>query len=204
MSPTYVPTSLPGCTGKYYIRPRDVDCKCSFHDGEPNIDHPRHHPFILFMKTCQQHYQVPLITLQKSHQDSMIHSSWVIRHVIEMEDAGMSIHDPFIAYLVALAASIQLELTINDNPKVANAARRKYDKAHAYLQTTAKMWPNVRNIVSQGVVTFRFFLTIAAWSSRGHLGPPSQSPDYQPHPWRIRRGDTLQGDLRCERGAGGH
>lgn len=100
------------------------------------------------MKSRQQHDQVPLTTLQKSHKDSMIHSSWVIRHIIEMEEAGMSIYDPFIGYLVALAASIQLEHTIHDNPKVANAARRKYDRAHTYLQRVAKIWPNVGNIVS--------------------------------------------------------
>ena len=103
------------------------------------------------MKTRQQHDQVPLTTLQKSHQDSMIHSNWVIRHIIETEEAGITTHDPFIAYLVALAASIQLEHTINDNPKVASAARRKYDKAHGYLQKTAKIWPSVGNIVSSGM-----------------------------------------------------
>lgn len=78
----------------------------------------------------------------------MIHSNWVIRHIIELEDAGLAIYDPFVAYLVALAASIQLEHTINDNPKIASAAGRKYDKAHAYLQKTAKIWPSVGNIVS--------------------------------------------------------
>lgn len=81
----------------------------------------------------------------------MIHSSWVIRHIVEMEEARMNIYDPFMGYLVALAASILLEHTINENPRVANAARRKYDKAHAYLQRTAKIWPNVGNIVSHDV-----------------------------------------------------
>jgi hypothetical protein len=133
-------------------------------DDEPEIDHPRHHPFVLFMKTRQQHGQVPLTALQKSHQDSMIHSSWVIRHIIEMEDAGLSIYDPFIAHLVALAASIQLEHTINDNPKVAHAARRKYDKAHAYLQRMTKIWSNVGNIVSlrRGEATLESILTATA------------------------------------------
>ncbi|KAL2204251.1 hypothetical protein CC79DRAFT_1372259 [Sarocladium strictum] len=82
-----------------------------------------HHPFVLFMNTRHHHNQVPLTTLQNAHHNSIIHSSWVIRHIIEMEGAGMSIYDPFIGYLVALAASIQLEHTLNNDPKVANAAR---------------------------------------------------------------------------------
>ncbi|KAK5045937.1 hypothetical protein LTR84_008723 [Exophiala bonariae] len=128
--------------------PPNVACKQDFHDKKPNTDHPRHHPFILFMKTRQQHGQVPLTTLQKSHQESMIHSSWVIRHIVEMEEGGMSIYDPFIGYLVALAASIQLEQTFNDNPRVANAARRKYEKAHVYLHKLADIWRNAANILS--------------------------------------------------------
>lgn len=113
------------------------------------FEHNRCHPFVLFMRTRRQHDQIPLTTLQKSHQNSVIHSSWVIRHVTEMEGANISLYDPFIGYLVALAASIQLEHTISDNLKVANSAHRKYDKAHAYLQRMAKTWLNVGNIVSQ-------------------------------------------------------
>jgi hypothetical protein len=100
------------------------------------------------MNTRHHHNQVPLTTLQNAHHNSIIHSSWVIRHIIEMEGAGLSIYDPFIGYLVALAASIQLEHTLNNNPKVANAARRKYEKAHAFLQRMAKIWPSVRNSLS--------------------------------------------------------
>lgn len=103
------------------------------------------------MKTRQQQDQVPLTTLQKSHNDSMIHSNWVIRHMIEMEEAGIGIHDPFLSYFIALAASIQLENTISDKPELANAARLKYDKARIYLRRTAKIWPNVGSIVSYGI-----------------------------------------------------
>jgi len=103
----------------------------------------------------------------------MIHSSWVIRHIIEMEEVGMSIYDPFLGYLVALAASIQLEHTISDNPKVANAARRKYDKALAYLQRTTKIWPNVGNIVSYCLATVSSFLIVTATRPRGYLDPYS-------------------------------
>ena len=169
-----------GCFTKYYTPPHDASCKCVFCDGEARIDHDRYHPFVLFMKTRRQDDQIPLTTLQKSHQDSMIHSSWVIRHIIEMEGANITLYDPFIGYLVALAASIQLEHTISDNPKVANAAYRKYDRGHAYLQRMAKIWLNVGNIVSHGNPTITPVLTTAAECTRQNLGPSPPSEHDQP------------------------
>ncbi len=77
----------------------------------------------------------------------MIHSSWVIRHVIEMEEAGVTLQDPFVGYLAAIAASIQLEHTINKNVKMANVAWRKYERARDYVERLSKKWPNMRNTV---------------------------------------------------------
>ena len=193
-----------GSFSRYYTPPHDASCKCVASDGEARIDHDRYHPFVLFMKTRRQHDQIPLMTLQKSHQEAMIHSSWVIRHVIEAEGANISLYDPFISYLVALAASIQLEHTISENPKVANAAHRKYDKARAYLQRMAKIWPNVGNIVSHSNSTITTMLTVVAERPRQNLGqyPPSQ--DYQPRGRGVRWGNSIQRALRHERGTERH
>ncbi|EXJ88753.1 hypothetical protein A1O3_01817 [Capronia epimyces CBS 606.96] len=107
-----------------------------------------HHPFIIFMKTRQHHAQVPLTYLQKSYQDSLIHSDWVIRHIVEMQEAGIPLHDPFVGHVVAIAASIQLEHTINRHVKIAKVARRKFERARDFVESMSDKWPNMRDTLN--------------------------------------------------------
>lgn len=77
----------------------------------------------------------------------MIHSQWVLRHMSEMEESGQSLQDPFVGYLVAIAATIQLEFTISKHPKVAAKAVRNVEKARVFLQKMSREWPNMLNTV---------------------------------------------------------
>jgi len=59
-----------------------------------------------------KHY-ILVTFLQKSYEWSMIHANWVFRLLSEMDEAGFALHDPFISYLVAIAALIHLEHTLS-------------------------------------------------------------------------------------------
>ncbi|KAH8884069.1 hypothetical protein GQ53DRAFT_846430 [Thozetella sp. PMI_491] len=101
------------------------------------------HPFILFMRTRQLHGQVPLTLLQKSQENAMIHSQWVIRHISEASQAGQGLYDPIIGQMVAIAATIQLEHTVSEQETMAASAKQNFETARAFLRKMSQDWPNM-------------------------------------------------------------
>ncbi|PBP16908.1 hypothetical protein BUE80_DR012383 [Diplocarpon rosae] len=102
-----------------------------------------HHPFIMFIKLQHVIRKVPPSFLQKSYKSSLIHSRWIIRFLNEMDEAGMMLHDPFIGYLTAIAATIQLEHTLSKHSDVAAAARLSFASAVRYLKKLSKYWTSI-------------------------------------------------------------
>ncbi|KAK2594973.1 hypothetical protein QQS21_007331 [Conoideocrella luteorostrata] len=108
-----------------------------------------HHPFIIFIKARNTGDGVPLTCLQKSYRIAVIHSTWVLRLISEMEGAGVAIHDPFIGYQVAIAATIQLELTVGSKRlKVAQIARQRFRDACSFISRLSAEWPSMCNMIS--------------------------------------------------------
>ncbi len=99
-----------------------------------------HHPFVMFIKLQHVIRNVPPSFLQKSYKSSLIHSRWIIRFLDEMDEAGMMLYDPFIGYLTAVAATIQLEHTLSKHSDVAAAARLSFRSATKYLKKLSRYW----------------------------------------------------------------
>ncbi|KAM0716422.1 hypothetical protein Q7P37_007867 [Cladosporium fusiforme] len=106
------------------------------------------HPFLIFIKMRHLQDQVPFTFLQECYRYSKVFADWTHRTVGEMEDAGLNLHEPFVGFLVAIAASIHLEHTLNANPTVAAAARSKFRRCMVFVQRLAQEWPNLRQTVS--------------------------------------------------------
>ncbi|KAK0103520.1 hypothetical protein ONS95_005541 [Cadophora gregata] len=106
-----------------------------------------HHPFIMFIKLQHVIRKVPPSFLQKSYKSSLIHSRWIIRFLDEMDEAGMMLHDPFIGYLTAIAATIQLEHTLSKHADVAAAATLSFRSAIRYLKKLSKYWNSITELL---------------------------------------------------------
>ncbi|CZR52279.1 uncharacterized protein PAC_02156 [Phialocephala subalpina] len=109
-----------------------------------------HHPFIMFIKLKHVIRKVPPSFLQKSYKSSLIHSRWIIRFLDEMDEAGMMLYDPFIGYLTAIAATIQLEHTLSKHADVAAAARLSFRNAIRFLRKLSQYWDSIHELL--GVV----------------------------------------------------
>jgi hypothetical protein len=107
----------------------------------------RHHPFIMFIKMQPLIRKVPPSFLQKSYKSSLIHSRWIIRLIDEMDQAGLMLYDPFIGYLIAIAATIQLEHTVSKHSDVSAAATLSFKGALRYLRKLCKYWKSIENLV---------------------------------------------------------
>lgn len=108
----------------------------------------RQHPFVIFVKARDIQDTVPMTYIQRSYHNVVIHSSWVLRLIWEMETAGMPLIDPFIGYFAAIAATIQLELTIGKNESAAQQAKQRFKQACRFIKGLSQKWPNMLNIVS--------------------------------------------------------
>lgn len=72
----------------------------------------------------------------------------MIRLIEEMEDASLMLYDPFIGYLVAVAATIQLEHTVSKHSEVAATAKLSFKGAIRYLRKLSKYWKSTETLVS--------------------------------------------------------
>lgn len=107
----------------------------------------------MFIKLQHVIRKVPPSFLQKSYKSSLIHSRWIIRFLNEMDEAGMMLHDPFIGYLVAIAATIQLEHTLSKHSDVAAAARLSFASAIRYLKKLSRYWTSIQGLVCSTLPT---------------------------------------------------
>ncbi|KAF3011191.1 hypothetical protein E8E13_011590 [Curvularia kusanoi] len=101
------------------------------------------HPFIIFIKARQNKSRIPLTFLQKAHKDSLIYASWVAKSLSDMENTDLDVLDPFLAFLVGIAASIHLEHSLSTNNSIASSATQKLETCRTYLVSVARIWPKV-------------------------------------------------------------
>lgn len=64
-----------------------------------------------------------------------------------MDEAGMMLYDPFIGFLAAIAATIQLEHTLSKHSDIAAAARLSFRNAIKFMRKLAKYWNNIQELV---------------------------------------------------------
>lgn len=106
-----------------------------------------HHPFITMTKLRQMEGNIPSTFLQKSYESSLIHSRWIARFVREMAEVDWELRDPFIGYLCAIAATIQLEHTVRSNQQVALQAKDDFRILVDFVTKASMHWPNMRVLV---------------------------------------------------------
>lgn len=62
----------------------------------------------------------------------------------DMQSAELDVLDPFLAYLVGIAASIHLEHSLGSNASIAASAKQKLTTCMSYLIRVSHIWPRVR------------------------------------------------------------
>jgi hypothetical protein len=102
-----------------------------------------HHPFVITSKLRQYGQNIPSTFLQKSFESSVIHSRWIARFVREMDEVDFKLYDPFIGYLCAIAATIQLEHSQSKKQQVARLAKNDYETLVAFVTGLSAYWGNM-------------------------------------------------------------
>lgn len=107
----------------------------------------RNHPFIIFVNT--QHLQgcVPWSFLQSSYKISTVNSDWIVMLITDMQRSNLYLHDPFVGYLVVIAATIQLDKSLHHNNEIAGPAMQKFEKCRDYVKFLSTYWPSMKNAV---------------------------------------------------------
>ncbi|RMZ39678.1 fungal specific transcription factor [Aspergillus flavus] len=108
-----------------------------------------HHPFVNMVKLRHIDGNIPATFLQKSYESSLIHSRWIARFIREMDEVDIRLYDPFIGYLCAIAATIQLENTSSKNPHIAQLGNSDFRTLVDYMTELSTHWENMGVLVNR-------------------------------------------------------
>lgn len=114
----------------------------------PDVD--RNHPFVVYTSTRHLKGQVPRSYLQNSYKICTINAHWIVSLLKDMERSRISLYDPFLGYLVTIAATIHLDKSLRKDDERARSARRQdFQLCRDFIQQMALMWPSMVNVVSK-------------------------------------------------------
>ncbi|GIZ47226.1 hypothetical protein CKM354_001032300 [Cercospora kikuchii] len=105
------------------------------------------HPFVIFMQARHLQTRLPLTFLQQSYHTARLYADWIFRLVVEMQEAGLQLYEPFTGYLVAIGASIHLEHASNEVATSGISSKEKFDQCLGFVDRLADMWPNMEKLV---------------------------------------------------------
>ncbi|WPB06517.1 uncharacterized protein RHO25_011174 [Cercospora beticola] len=105
------------------------------------------HEFVIFMQARHVQTRLPLTFLQQSYHTARLYADWIFRLVMEMQEAGLQLYEPFTGYLVAIGASIHLEHASNESTTTTISSKEKFDKCLGFVERLAEMWPNMEKLV---------------------------------------------------------
>ncbi|KAK1145112.1 hypothetical protein N8T08_004545 [Aspergillus melleus] len=108
-----------------------------------------HHPFVIMIKLRHITGNLSSTFLQKSFESSLLHSRWIARFIREMSNADSRPYDPFLAYLAAIAATIQLEHTASSNPDVARLVNKEFQVLIDFMTKVSVNWEIIRVLVGR-------------------------------------------------------
>ncbi|KAJ5823803.1 hypothetical protein N7447_006143 [Penicillium robsamsonii] len=108
-----------------------------------------HHPFVILTKLRNFNGNLSATFLQKSFETSLLHSRWIVRFIKEMSEVKFETCDPFLGYLAAIAATIQLEHTGNKNPQIALLLNKEFRILVDFMTELSVYWENVSVLVSK-------------------------------------------------------
>lgn len=91
--------------------------------------------------------RLPLTFLQQSYHTARLYADWIYRLVVEMHEARLPLHEPFIGYLVAIGASIHLERASTEKVATASSSHEKFEQCLGFVARLAQMWPNMQSLV---------------------------------------------------------
>jgi hypothetical protein len=106
-----------------------------------------HHPFVIMTKLRNFDGNISATFLQKSFETSLLHSRWIVRFIREIADVNFETYDPFLGYLAAIAATIQLEHTGSKNPQIALLVNKEFRTLVDFMTELSVYWGNMSILV---------------------------------------------------------
>ncbi|CAG8146482.1 unnamed protein product [Penicillium salamii] len=108
-----------------------------------------HHPFVIMTKLRNFNGNISATFLQKSFETSLLHSRWIVRFIREMAEVNFEVCDPFLGYLAAIAATIQLEHTGSKNPQIAHLVNKEFRTLVEFITELSMHWENMSILVNK-------------------------------------------------------
>ncbi|RAH41097.1 fungal specific transcription factor domain-containing protein [Aspergillus brunneoviolaceus CBS 621.78] len=118
----------------------------AFHAGQALLHHPLFH--VTHVRRASSKFQPPSF-LQQTIDQALLHSGWPTRLIRTWEKHGIEINDPFLAQLVATAASIHWMFQFASEKAIADRAREDFEQCQRFLTDLATRWPHIAGMVDK-------------------------------------------------------
>lgn len=106
------------------------------------------HPLLLSLRLRNFKAQLPEIFLQHTADMVSSHAVWVIRLIEMVDGKGFKVTDPFLAYCVAIVATIYLQESFVEDPETRQQKKEDFHKCLTFVRGMGEEWPHVSRIVS--------------------------------------------------------
>lgn len=106
------------------------------------------HPFLHITAKFKDRTTGGPSVLQNILDQTLLHSSWVIKLIDFCKEKDFSINDPFVAHLVSIVAAGYIFFLNNSNSTIAAQAQRGFDTCYSFVARSAIIWTHLANSVS--------------------------------------------------------
>ncbi|KAI1623112.1 hypothetical protein EDD37DRAFT_682606 [Exophiala viscosa] len=104
------------------------------------------HPFLLTSRLQSLKLKIPNTFWRTSSEAALLHSTWIVRLISMARGKDFELSDPFLSWVVGVAASAQLFYCCSQNDELRLTARDNFDKCKAFIDDQANVWQWCRGI----------------------------------------------------------
>lgn len=105
------------------------------------------HPLLLSLSLRNFRNTIPEIFLQHTSDLISSHTTWIIHFIDYFEEKSFPVSDPLLGYSAAVVATIELQLSFTEDPKIREEKRGRFSKCVKFVRAMGTKWPHMARLV---------------------------------------------------------
>lgn len=105
------------------------------------------HPFLHIVRETEEQPKQPPSFLQHTVDQTLLHSSWIAKFIGLCDEKGFELHDPFIAHLASVAATVFMFFLDSSDHQLASQSIHGFNTCYCFVKKASGRWPHLQNTV---------------------------------------------------------
>ena len=108
-----------------------------------------HHPYTISVEARRQGPEVPKRFIDFCANSVLLHANWIDRFICMINEKGIPVQDPFLAYCATVAATVHLFSCYSLDTSIQKPAREKLVRCFQFVQELSPRWPIAKRMVER-------------------------------------------------------